>query len=112
MKKLMILVMLLFIGGVYANPVIIPAHICLKSTSVTVLDKIAQLDKGHVGGKVVNCPDGKGICDEGQTCCLSSTGEYNCCPAPNATCCSDKIHCCPNSFTCKVDPEGGTQCVH
>ena len=30
----------------------------------------------------VLCPDGKGTCPEGSTCCLLSSGQYGCCPLP------------------------------
>ncbi|CAB4013332.1 Hypothetical predicted protein, partial [Paramuricea clavata] len=39
-------------------------------------------------------------CQDGNTCCRSVSGEWACCPLPNAVCCSDRIHCCPNGYTC------------
>lgn len=33
------------------------------------------------------CPDGKSECPTGSTCCQMATGEYGCCPLPDATCC-------------------------
>ena len=51
--------------------------------------------------KVVDCPDGS-VCEAGQTCCESTSGEYGCCPVPNAVCCSDEKHCCPNGYTCET----------
>ena len=55
-----------------------------------------------VSRKVVNivCPDGKSQCTDDNTCCKSSSGGYRCCPAPEAICCSDGIHCCPHGYTC------------
>ncbi|CAB4039617.1 Hypothetical predicted protein [Paramuricea clavata] len=29
-----------------------------------------------------------------------ATGEWGCCPFPNAVCCSDGVHCCPHGSTC------------
>jgi hypothetical protein len=112
MKKIMILILGVFwvICSVQASPVVIPAHLCLKSTPVTMLDKIAQLAKGRVNGKDVVCPDGKSLCQNGQTCCTNSTGEYNCCPLAHAVCCSDHIHCCVAGSRCQVDPTG-VKCV-
>nr|ABV91207.1 granulin precursor isoform B [Hirudo medicinalis] len=49
-----------------------------------------------------NCPGGRVSCGAGQTCCLKFDGDYDCCPYPNAVCCSDQIHCCPNGFWCDV----------
>lgn len=51
--------------------------------------------------KVVNvvCPDDS-ECPAGNTCCKLSSGGYGCCPLPQATCCSDEIHCCPHDYRC------------
>ncbi|PAV77340.1 hypothetical protein WR25_08418 [Diploscapter pachys] len=53
------------------------------------------------------CPGGRAKCPEGSTCCLMEGGDYGCCPAAHATCCSDKLHCCPEGFNCD-----GQRCVH
>jgi len=50
--------------------------------------------------KDIICPDKKSECLSGTTCCLLRSGEYGCCPFPEATCCDDKIHCCPNGYKC------------
>ena len=34
--------------------------------------------------KDVVCPGGGAQCPDGTTCCELSTGEYGCCPLPNA----------------------------
>lgn len=49
----------------------------------------------------VKCPDGKRICPGKETCCRATTG-YNCCPYPDAVCCSDMLHCCPSGYTCNL----------
>ncbi|GFR93817.1 granulin-like protein, partial [Elysia marginata] len=49
----------------------------------------------------VTCPD-QSVCPSGSTCCLNQQGGYGCCPVPHAVCCSDKLHCCPESYTCDV----------
>ena len=49
--------------------------------------------------KYIVCPDGS-TCPDSETCCEVSGGGYGCCPLPNAVCCSDLIHCCPNGYTC------------
>ena len=48
----------------------------------------------------VICPDQKSECPTDQTCCLSSEGTYNCCPAPHAVCCKDGKHCCYSGQVC------------
>ena len=50
----------------------------------------------------VVCPDGASTCPDGNTCCKLSSGQYGCCPLPQAVCCSDGVHCCPNGYTCDV----------
>ena len=53
----------------------------------------------------VTCRDG-GHCPDGDTCCLGTSGTYECCPVPHAVCCSDRKSCCPEGYTCDV--ESGT----
>jgi progranulin len=50
----------------------------------------------------VICPDQTSQCEDGQTCCKLSSGEWGCCPLPNAVCCTDHEHCCPTGYTCDV----------
>ncbi|XP_069093994.1 progranulin isoform X6 [Pleurodeles waltl] len=47
--------------------------------------------------------DDKVFCEENETCCKTPGGEWACCPLPQALCCSDHIHCCPNGYTCNLD---------
>lgn len=54
------------------------------------------------GLKNVQCPDKQSSCLDGQTCCLLPSGQYGCCPLPQAVCCDDHIHCCPKGTTCLV----------
>jgi len=42
------------------------------------------------------CPGGRKTCAQGMTCCKLPTGEEGCCPYDRATCCPDKVHCCPH----------------
>ena len=49
--------------------------------------------------KDVQC-DGTHECPSGNTCCKLESGEWGCCPLPNAVCCSDHQHCCPSGYTC------------
>lgn len=50
----------------------------------------------------VVCPDAKTQCPDDSTCCELPTGKYGCCPMPNATCCSDHLHCCPQDTVCDL----------
>ncbi|CAB1337982.1 unnamed protein product, partial [Coregonus sp. 'balchen'] len=42
---------------------------------------------------------------DGTTCCLLTSGDYGCCPYPEARCCTDKLHCCPSNTTCDLEHE-------
>ncbi len=53
------------------------------------------------------CKDGVTQCPDHTTCCLLSPGGYGCCDYPNARCCSDKTHCCPQGYDCT---EGTNKC--
>ncbi|XP_020906880.1 progranulin isoform X2 [Exaiptasia diaphana] len=75
---------------------------CNKGLSIVPMVK--KLQSKPLKGVI--CPDGTSECPDGSTCCILSSGQYGCCPLPNAVCCSDHIHCCPNGYTC--DTSGGT----
>uniref|UniRef100_A0A673V7M0 Progranulin n=1 Tax=Suricata suricatta TaxID=37032 RepID=A0A673V7M0_SURSU len=42
-------------------------------------------------------------CPSSNTCCRLESGEWGCCPAPEAVCCSDHKHCCPHGYTCLAE---------
>ncbi|CAH8619022.1 unnamed protein product [Schistosoma guineensis] len=76
-----------------------------KSNSVPLLTKISALhvtSKNNTQSTVFTqvCPGGKAKCPDSATCCKLSSGEYACCPIPNAICCTDDIHCCPSGTSC------------
>ncbi|XP_036801770.1 progranulin [Oncorhynchus mykiss] len=58
-----------------------------------------------VVGRAVTCPGGKSLCPDGTTCCLLASGDFGCCPYPEAVCCFDKLHCCPGNTTCDLEHE-------
>ncbi|GIX86677.1 progranulin [Caerostris darwini] len=48
-----------------------------------------------------DCP--QELCSDQETCCNGpSQGLYGCCPAPNAVCCTDGLHCCPENTVCNL----------
>merc|ERR1711974_67028 len=48
-------------------------------------------------------------CPDATTCCPLPPGEgIGCCPYPDATCCADKMHCCPHGMSCDVK---GARCI-
>ncbi|NWY36353.1 GRN protein, partial [Sylvia atricapilla] len=64
--------------------------------------------------RAVPCPDGQSECPDDATCCVTSSGAWGCCPMPQASCCADKVHCCPHATICDlthgrcVSPTGDT----
>ncbi len=52
--------------------------------------------------KDIICPDGVAICDANSTCCISTDGDYSCCPIQAGVCCSDHVHCCPEHYKCDL----------
>ncbi|CAH8641245.1 unnamed protein product [Schistosoma rodhaini] len=50
----------------------------------------------------VVCPDPLYECPNNTTCCSSSDEKWACCPIPQAVCCSDGEHCCPDGYTCDL----------
>ncbi|XP_068217221.1 progranulin-like isoform X2 [Palaemon carinicauda] len=63
---------------------IVVQHVSLKTTT---------------NSSSVICPDSY-PCPDGNTCCQLESGDYGCCPMEKATCCADKVHCCPHGYRC------------
>ena len=53
----------------------------------------------HFDAEIANvkCDDGSS-CPSGTTCCKLSSGQWGCCPYPEAVCCDDGEHCCPSGL--------------
>ncbi|PVD30140.1 hypothetical protein C0Q70_09402 [Pomacea canaliculata] len=68
--------------------------------SVAWSEKQLSFNKQPVGNVI--CPDGQSECGDGQTCCQQKDGTWGCCPLPNAVCCTDGVHCCPQGTTCNL----------
>ncbi|KAM9838109.1 granulin b isoform 2-T3 [Aulostomus maculatus] len=86
----------------------LPHSKCVSATqeSSPMLEKLPSRRRGRnpassVGS--VTCPGGKSSCPDSFTCCLLTSGDYGCCPYPNAMCCSDRLHCCPGDTICDLD---------
>ncbi|XP_046864188.1 progranulin-like [Xenia sp. Carnegie-2017] len=78
--------------------------LCYKDSNVRpMLKKVPALNSNTT--RQVNsviCDAGSAECPDGSTCCKLLSGEWGCCPYENAVCCSDHLHCCPESTTCDV----------
>uniref|UniRef100_A0A4Q8K3E5 U94-Liphistoxin-Lth1a_1 n=1 Tax=Liphistius thaleban TaxID=1905330 RepID=A0A4Q8K3E5_9ARAC len=57
----------------------------------------------------VVCPGGQSQCPDGSTCCELQSGAWGCCPLPNAVCCKDHLHCCPQGTECDLQSETCSQ---
>ena len=53
-------------------------ELCYKGT--VLYNFVLQVNEG-----VVVCPGNKSACSTGNTCCLTATGGYGCCPLPNVS---------------------------
>lgn len=73
---------------------------CLSATGTHPLAK--KMPAHKTKSSVILCPDGRSQCPDGSTCCELPTGKYGCCPMPNAICCSDHLHCCPQNTVCDL----------
>ncbi|XP_072536211.1 granulin b isoform X2 [Salminus brasiliensis] len=49
--------------------------------------------------------DETSACPTGTTCCRQKSGAWACCPLPQAVCCDDHEHCCPQGYKCDVAHE-------
>jgi len=57
----------------------------------------------------VVCHDHETECPDEHTCCINPSGGYGCCPVPNAVCCGDGVHCCPQGYACDFESGGCRQ---
>ncbi|CAG03026.1 unnamed protein product [Tetraodon nigroviridis] len=77
-------------------------HSRCVSPSQQLLPMMQKVPASRRAAAPVICPDGKSSCSEGATCCQLTSGEYGCCPYPQAVCCSDHLHCCPTGTRCDL----------
>lgn len=74
---------------------------CLQGGGCTggAVDESWSLMRPALNRNKVPC-DETHQCPVGHTCCKGQTGGWKCCPWPNAVCCGDKSHCCPQRMKC------------
>ncbi|TSQ23976.1 Granulin [Bagarius yarrelli] len=75
-----------------------------SSSSVPWLKKEPSLrirDERVPDDSVVPCNDTV-ACADGSTCCKTQQGSWSCCPFPQAVCCEDFTHCCPQGTKCNL----------
>uniref|UniRef100_A0A8C3CQK3 Granulin precursor n=1 Tax=Cairina moschata TaxID=8855 RepID=A0A8C3CQK3_CAIMO len=71
-------------------------------TTVTLRLALALALAGVAAVSTLRCPDGTSECPSNATCCVTPDGAWGCCPMPQASCCEDKVHCCPHATTCDL----------
>lgn len=62
------------------------------------MEKVSAVTREVQGEKC----DRETMCPRGTTCCKKDSGQWACCPLPQAVCCSDHEHCCPKGYKCNV----------
>ena len=73
-----------------------PGYTCdVSAGTCDRADTQSELTELTVGS--VPCGDGSS-CPSGTTCCKLSSGQWGCCPYPEAVCCDDGEHCCPSGL--------------
>ena len=73
-----------------------PGYTCdVSAGTCDRADTQSELTELAVGN--VPCGDGSS-CPSGTTCCKLSSGQWGCCPYPEAVCCDDGEHCCPSGL--------------
>ncbi|XP_068517057.1 progranulin isoform X1 [Anas acuta] len=75
---------------------------CAMRTAVTLRLALALALAGVAAVSALRCPDGTSECPSNATCCVTPDGSWGCCPMPQASCCEDKVHCCPHATTCDL----------
>ncbi|XP_048373527.1 progranulin [Sphaerodactylus townsendi] len=73
---------------------------CTKDhESIPWLEKRPAIVRSDSSSRDVRCDD-QVSCPDGDTCCRLASGDWGCCPFPQAECCPDHVHCCPTGFRC------------
>ncbi|KAG1967858.1 progranulin [Pimephales promelas] len=88
-----------------------PAHYKCDVSSVSCIkgdvvipwyNKIASQSSSPNSDLGTNKCDEQSSCPADSTCCHLTTGEWGCCPLPEAVCCQDQEHCCPKGYKCDL----------
>ncbi|XP_006803151.1 granulin a [Neolamprologus brichardi] len=75
-----------------------PTTVQPTTESPATSSKAEEEDKEEEG--MINC-DAHTSCPQSTTCCYMKNFEkWGCCPLPEAVCCEDGSHCCPNQYKC------------
>ncbi|XP_059381087.1 progranulin-like [Carassius carassius] len=72
---------------------------------------MAKVSSFPIASSIQKC-DETSSCPDGSTCCRLSSGKWGCCPLPQAVCCKDGDHCCPNGYTCNEKKTSCSKVYH
>ncbi|EDM06214.1 granulin, isoform CRA_j [Rattus norvegicus] len=76
-------------------------HCCPRGFHCSVDGKsCSQISDSLLGA--VQCPGSQFECPDSATCCIMIDGSWGCCPMPQASCCEDRVHCCPHGASCDL----------
>ncbi|KAF6017204.1 GRN [Bugula neritina] len=76
---------------------------CVANSGLSVLPMMVKKQASKRIRQPVkdNACDATHSCNVDYTCCKMESGEWGCCPTPNAVCCEDHLHCCPDGWVCQ-----------
>eukprot|EP00300_Choanocystis_sp_HF-7_P021749 c20845_g1_i1.p1 GENE.c20845_g1_i1~~c20845_g1_i1.p1 ORF type:complete len:1791 (-),score=261.17 c20845_g1_i1:45-4703(-) len=72
---------------------------CVSENSTIAMARYQKVNQGLCDSGFRACKDGS-CCGAGGSCCQMYDGLQGCAPFPEATCCSDGQHACPEGSTC------------
>lgn len=80
------------------------ASTCDQRTEGTVTPWFSKVPAFPMLGDNTKCDESMS-CPGTSTCCKTLSGDWACCPLPQAVCCDDHTHCCPHGTVCNLEAE-------
>ncbi|KAM5272781.1 progranulin [Ctenodactylus gundi] len=83
-------------------------HCCPRGFDCSADGRFCFQRPGNSLVGAVQCPGSEFECPDSSTCCIMLDGSWGCCPMPQASCCEDRVHCCPHGASCDL---ARTRCI-
>ncbi|XP_038591786.1 progranulin-like [Micropterus salmoides] len=80
------------------------ASTCDDATGGTLMPWLSKVPVFPLTSDNSKC-DKSTSCPGKSTCCKTASGDWACCPLPQAVCCDDHVHCCPHGTVCNLAAE-------
>ncbi|PNI17697.1 GRN isoform 9, partial [Pan troglodytes] len=77
-------------------------HCCPRGFHCSADGRSCFQRSGNNSVGAIQCPDSQFECPDFSTCCVMVDGSWGCCPMPQASCCEDRVHCCPHGAFCDL----------